>query len=153
MPHRKIHKSRCGCFVFPSCGVIQLAYMNPMELKLIIQLGSPCSQITSFQGFPKGCWLRLAFEALPTIPVIATMRKLFFVASLHHRPRKKNFKQVSMASILCQKQRCPCAFSWEAHGLRGCITQAYQLGSCKIWGCSGSPHLALNLQSSNIWTS
>lgn len=112
MPHRNIHISRCVCFVFPSCGVIQLAYMNPMELKLTIQLGTPCSQITSFQGFPKGCWLRLAFEALPTIPVIPTMRKLFFVESLHHHPgrNKKNFKQVSMASILCQKQRCPCAF-------------------------------------------
>ena len=132
-----------------SCGVIQLAYHElPMDVqKFIIRLGTPCSQITSFQGFPKGCWLRFAFEALPTIPGMAGK---MLVTSCDITPReKKNFKQVSRASIPCQKQQCPCAFFW-SKCLGGERTGAQHFfkptKSRKSWGFSQLFHRKVGLQ-------
>ena len=98
--------------VFPRCGVVQLAYNESYGIEIDDPTGHPVLPNNFVSRVPQRVLTPACFRSTAHHTCHSNNEENVFVASLHHRParNKKNFKQVSMASILCQKQRCPCAF-------------------------------------------
>ena len=135
MPHRNIHISRCVCFVFPSCGVVQLAYNESYGIEIDHPTGHPLLPNNFVSRVLQRVLTPACFRSTAHHTCHSNNEETVFCSIIASPPgeEQKTSNRSVWPVFFAKNNDARVPFFWEANGLWGGRNRAQHHSSLRTW--------------------